>query len=98
MFSADSYVSVSTVNPVIRSVINNKMKEEVADSDVMKKFKKTLREDLQERFCKPEHLKTPAMFASVLDPRFKKLTPLRNAVLIQLVYDDVKRQMEPLKV
>ena len=73
--SADKYVSVSIVYPILLGILSNHLKIDKDDSSVIKKAKSVVRDALVVRFkTNTDNIcKTLPLLASALDPRFKKL-------------------------
>ena len=70
-WSGESYVTISTVHPLAES-LKEKMKSAPGDSHAIRKVKKAFTAELTNRFqLDPAGL---AVRASLVDPRFRKLT------------------------
>ena len=92
--SAEYNASVSTVQPIVRSLITNHLKINDDDSPPVADFKQATSSDLERRFCSPDALTGVQMMATILDVRFKGLTFL-DAESRESAYDAVRGILSP---
>ena len=72
ILSADLYVTVSAVNPLLQLIEKKFLTEDSTDTQLTKDIKKRVKEDLSTRYsCYGDDIKTILKTATLPDPRFK---------------------------
>ena len=74
ILSADSYVTISAILPVLHLVNNKFLKEAEDDTTSTTEIKKSIKDDLNHRYSAEhlgEEIKTVLQMATFIDPRFK---------------------------
>ena len=72
ILSADLYVTVSAVNPLLQLIEKKFLTEDSTDTQLTKDIKKHVKEDLSTRYSRyGDEIKTILKTATLLDPRFK---------------------------
>ena len=72
ILSADLYVTVSAVNPLLQLIEKKFLTEDSTDTQLTKDIKKRVKEDLITRYSRyGDEIKTILKTATLLDPRFK---------------------------
>ena len=79
--STEKNVSCSEIYPIVRGLPSNTLRIGDVDSEVVRKVKDSIAEELHQRFC-PTETETGSsvpVLAALLDPRFKDLDFLSSA-------------------
>jgi hypothetical protein len=95
LMSGEKYCTISYVFPTIMQFLNEHLIRQESDSQELNDFKVKFREQIEYCFTPNDEIiaKSPAIIASILNPRFKDLSFMDKKIK-KLAYNEIKEQMK----
>jgi hypothetical protein len=92
--SGEKYCTISYVFPTIMQFLNEHLIRQESDSQELNDFKVKFREQIEYRFTPDDEIiaKSPAIIASILNPRFKDLSFIDKKIK-KLAYNEIKERV-----